>query len=444
MLPLAAIQLVPASLILFMAAAPPITEAREMPWPFGSRSLQDGGVPRRDGAFASDNPEQMLVGVRKMSDDEGEMFFPEYWNFETTSQPEPLIDKRDSTPYSPLDGRESFADWASASIPQPLQAPFALHTSEQFDVRPLLGRLLKSSRAIFTLEQRDFQCPGDTTVCSSINQPNSCCPTGTICQSIKDSGNGAVGCCPSGQTCNQQVSDCQAPDTSCPGSSGGGCCIQGYTCSGVGCVANSTVTTTIEPVVTLSPTLSPSTSSAAASSSTAPIINTSTFTATASVIATVTGGPSRDPPTNTSPSSTTPSSITPLPSSTSTSSSTTTSPSITTPSSTTRLLSSTSTSSSTTALIPAVRPTSSGPLTITASQCPTGFYQCSAYNHPGCCQVGRDCGLTSCPAASSSIALNSTGVTIAGPSGTQPALGVSGCAQGWFNCGSGGGGGCCP
>ena len=30
------------------------------------------------------------------------------------------------------------------------------------------------------------------------------------------------------------------------------------------------------------------------------------------------------------------------------------------------------------------------------------------------------------------------------PSGTQPALGVSGCAQGWFNCGSGGGGGCCP
>ena len=43
--------------------------------------------------------------------------------------------------------------------------------------------------------------------------------------------------------------------------------------------------------------------------------------------------------------------------------------------------------------------------------------------------------------------MNSDGVTVAVPSGTNGAavgLGVSGCAQGWFSCPSGQGGGCCP
>ena len=43
--------------------------------------------------------------------------------------------------------------------------------------------------------------------------------------------------------------------------------------------------------------------------------------------------------------------------------------------------------------------------------------------------------------------MNSDGVTVAVPSGTDAAatgLGASGCAQGWFSCASGQGGGCCP
>lgn len=43
--------------------------------------------------------------------------------------------------------------------------------------------------------------------------------------------------------------------------------------------------------------------------------------------------------------------------------------------------------------------------------------------------------------------MNSDGVTIAVPSGTDGAavgLGASGCAQGWFSCPSGQGDGCCP
>lgn len=118
--------------------------------------------------------------------------------------------------------------------------------------------------------------------------------------------------------------------------------------------------------------------------------------------------------------------------------------------------SSTSTTQSTSSPGVAIRPTSSAvpttttiasPVTVATSQCPTGYFQCSAYYHGGCCQVGRDCSLTSCPVASSTLAVNSDGVTVAVPSGTDGAavgLGASGCAQGWFSCPSGQGSGCCP
>ncbi len=59
--------------------------------------------------------------------------------------------------------------------------------------------------------------------------------------------------------------------------------------------------------------------------------------------------------------------------------------------------------------------------------------------------MGRDCGLTSCPAASSTIALTSNGVVVAVPTGNNDAaLGQNGCALGWFSCAAGQGGGCCP
>nr|UPX44712.1 hypothetical protein FAC7G5_23 [Penicillium fuscum] len=366
----------------------------------------------------------MLVSVRKMGDEQGEMFFPEYWRFDTVEEQESVLDSGLGEPprnkIVHLDGRDNSEDWANASILQPLQAPFALHDNGDFDNRSLRGRFLESPRAIFGLDKRQFQCPGDTTACSNINQSNSCCPTGTVCQSITDTGSGAVGCCPEGSTCAEEVGACGAPDTSCPDSSGGGCCLQGYSCSGVGCVSSSTVTTTIEPVVTASPPPSSTSPATSASPIFSPIVSTSTFIDTTSVIATITASSSKDSPTST------PHSSTPSPN-----------PSSTNPSPTP-----TPTSS---ALLPPLRPTSSAtPLTITASQCPTGFYQCSAYLYPGCCQVGRSCALTSCPAASPSTILTSNGVTIAVPSGDPQPLGTSGCAGGWFACGSAGGGGCCP
>jgi len=240
------LQLVPASLLLFIATTPFYVKAREIPWPFGSlrSSSRDRSLFRRDDSPGVNAEAHMLVGVRKMSDDQGEMFFPEYWSFGASNDHDTQLNlgKRKATLRSlgRFDERNDSNDWANTSIPQPFQAPFALHTDLESESRPLGGSLLKSPRAIFPLDKRDFQCPGNTIVCTLINRPNSCCPTGTTCNIVTDTGYGDVGCCGQGQTCSGQVANCPTGDTACSesstsGSTGGGCCISGYTCNGAGC-----------------------------------------------------------------------------------------------------------------------------------------------------------------------------------------------------------------
>lgn len=430
------LQLVPLSLLNIIATAPLQSHALDLPWPLHvPKSVHLGHrhdrLVDRDGSDREALAEQMPVGVRKMSDDESEMFYPGYWNFKPEAGDSSVeLDKRKPVSRSLndlLDGDLSKGS-TNSSICQPLQAPFALHSFIHVNNQPPRARLPKSPRDIFSLDQRAFQCPGDTIVCTSIGRPNSCCPTGSTCQLITNSGYGDVGCCGEGQVCGGQVSSCPAGDTSCPNAAGGGCCLSGYSCSGVGCAVSSTVITTVQPVVTASPPSSSAASSTGvangplvpASLNTDATTSTSTFTAVTSVISTATASSSRIT------TSSTHSSTTPKP----------------------------TTTTSAAAILP-LRPTSSTiptttttapPTTITASQCPTGFYQCSAYDHAGCCRVGRDCGLTSCPAQSSTLAVNSDGVTVSViPSGTGDAgLGASGCATGWFICASGQGGGCCP
>lgn len=63
--------------------------------------------------------------------------------------------------------------------------------------------------------------------------------------------------------------------------------------------------------------------------------------------------------------------------------------------------------------------------------------------------MGRDCALTSCPVPPSTTIANTNGVVILGPAGsgvgsTGSALSAGGCAQGWYHCAEGDGGGCCP
>lgn len=105
------------------------------------------------------------------------------------------------------------------------------------------------------------------------------------------------------------------------------------------------------------------------------------------------------------------------------------------------------------------------------SVCPTGYYMCSAYYIPGCCQVGRNCDTTDCPssttqtvvsngetiivpggaggavttsAASNDVNAQAASTTTAAPSSSKLVQGQAVCATGWSACGSDQGGGCCP
>jgi hypothetical protein len=111
--------------------------------------------------------------------------------------------------------------------------------------------------------------------------------------------------------------------------------------------------------------------------------------------------------------------------------------------------------SSTVSVVAPYRPTSVGDTTTTKTHssiagagCPTGYYACSAYYPGRCCQVGRDCSLTSCPTSASTILVNSNSLTIIAPSGSgisRNTAAVTGtCASGWFSCVATIGGGCCP
>ena len=183
---------------------------------------------------------------------------------------------------------------------------------------------------------------------------------------------------------------------------------------------SSTATVTVNPTVTASPT-----ARTKSTASTASISTTST-----SVISLVPTGSLQDSTTRLTSTNTPPS----------------TSPS-----------SSTLASTSGQAALP-VRPTSLTSTTTTTTSssefsihgsCPTGFYQCSAYYHGGCCRVGRDCALSDCPSASSTTVANTLGVTIVAPTGSGigaaiAGLGKGSCQTGWSSCAPSLGGGCCP
>lgn len=246
----ATFQLMPASLLLLIATAPTSTRAINLPWPFDpitfwSGLRQEGAPVREGGASPVQSVARQPVALRKMSGDEGEMFFPEYWRFEAKDIDPILgfhIPKPRLRPLKPSTEKAVATGWANTTMQQPLQAPFPLHTNQQIDTPYLLGRINRWPRTIFSLNKRDFQCPGDTSACSAINRPNSCCPTDTSCQLITDSGLGDVGCCGNGQSCSEQVSSCQQGYGSCSSNSGGGCCLPGYVCMDVGCKVHPTLT----------------------------------------------------------------------------------------------------------------------------------------------------------------------------------------------------------
>lgn len=163
--------------------------------------------------------------IRKMSDDEGEKFFSDYWTWN-----DPLLSSASS--------QREVVNTSITRLVEP-QPAILLHTSTDADLLSSIEEkrdyARSARRALFMLLGRDFQCPTGTFSCTSIGQPDSCCGDGATCVIVQDTGLGVVGCCPAGETCGDTVSSCGAGYSSCASSLGGGCCIPGYTCVTGGC-----------------------------------------------------------------------------------------------------------------------------------------------------------------------------------------------------------------
>lgn len=330
------------------------------------------------------------VAVRKMTEDEGEMFFNEYWGFEERGEEggqddaaSAVVGDADVLRREYQEEEDDIAQGNSAAMLS-FRPAFAIHeASLPLNPRDAEAHHLGASHALSALLKRAFQCPTGTSACTSISQPNYCCASSESCVSITDTGLGPVGCCPSGQSCAGAITHCAAGQATCPQSLGGACCVAGFVCFDVGCVS-SVVVTSIR-TVTQTPT-------APTTTSRPPTTTTTTTTPSTSHSVTTTEGP--------------------LPPVRGTGESSTVAPS----------------------------PTS---LTSDAEACPTGFYACSAYfPGAGCCRVGRDCAQTFCPTTPSVTVING-GVTVAVPEGlaATTATGAGKCASGWEGCD---GGGCCP
>ncbi|KAH8881586.1 hypothetical protein GQ53DRAFT_848148 [Thozetella sp. PMI_491] len=240
--------------------------------------------------------QQLPTAVRRMSPDQGEKFFHEYAAFADAQQPAlPLVDRRFAV-YSEADARLLAAN-ASAELT--FRPPFAPHSSadleqEQPGRSPADDQELRRSwlarevfrrgmSALAVLQGRQWSCPTGTQSCSSIGFPNSCCATGETCVKITDTGLGSVGCCPTGSTCGGTITNCAPGNTPCASDIGGGCCIPGFVCQGVGCVQSSTsvvtltsTSTTVISTPTTRTTVTSPTSSATGTSILPPVRPTST------------------------------------------------------------------------------------------------------------------------------------------------------------------------
>ena len=184
---------------------------------------------------------KMPPGVLKMSDDEGEKFYMEYWQFggNLPQTQAPMLSMRSSPALRRRDLSEEKLPLANATTIS-YRPAFALHREQDFYSPNLEARGQVSAKALAVLQNRQFSCPTGTSSCSGIGYPNSCCATDETCFQITDTGLGPVGCCPSVSSCGGMITTCDAPNTACPDNNGGsytggGCCIPNYVCAGVGC-----------------------------------------------------------------------------------------------------------------------------------------------------------------------------------------------------------------
>ncbi|KAF5652572.1 gpi anchored protein [Fusarium sp. NRRL 25303] len=292
---------------------------------------------------------------------------------------------------------------------------FAPHSEESHE------SLLRRAAEALALLQRRSSCPKGMNSCSDIDSEVKCCQEGTYCVNVGDTVAGGIACCPDGASCGGGVGACPDGATSCSAELGGGCCIPGYVCQGLGCVPSAVATQTRTATQDQTTVLTTSQETTSEGSTVEPTTKTETEVET-------TGEP-----TTTSEAGTTTESETEIESGTEDSSVTAT------PTAT----------GSATGIAP-YRPTGTSVTSSddgeTQTGCPTGFYGCLATHGGGCCRTGRNCDVHDCPAPSTTIVSNGATVVVLATD-APPAPGPSStCADGWFLCGRDAGpvAGCCP
>ena len=189
--------------------------------------------------------EQFPAALRKMGLDEGEKFMPEDYAFTS------LRDSVEASPILPrfqlLSPDEEFLLALNSSAVLEYRPPFIPHfgqtqqtamTDREEEYTSGRGRTLfrKAAEALLRLQGRQFACPTGTASCGGIGYPNYCCQTGETCFRVDNNPNsGNLGCCPSGTNCGGTVAQCAGGSTACAAEVGGGCCIPGFVCAGIGC-----------------------------------------------------------------------------------------------------------------------------------------------------------------------------------------------------------------
>ena len=208
-------------------------------------NVGNGKISKRELHVRERMASQAPTAVRKMSGDQGEKFFLDYWEFEGLKMNEKGFESSDAAIRFPLDtDTENEAHVINLNVtslqhkdstsskqePNSAYLPtIAKHRERWGWMENLVARSL--------LGKRQFQCPQGTNECSGITRPDSCCAVGEECIILEDSGIGDVGCCPEGASCAGGVSGCDedAGFSDCPNSPNGGCCIPGYRCQDEGC-----------------------------------------------------------------------------------------------------------------------------------------------------------------------------------------------------------------
>lgn len=173
---------------------------------------------------AADQP--LATAIKKQLPDANEKLFPDHLAFE----PLPALNPFETTVATNLwlDDQED-KDAGSTNSTKRYHPAFSYHFQESEE------DLLKRAADVLVILQNRAACPSGMESCSSIGSPDKCCTDGTYCTNVSNSDSEQIACCPDGATCGGGVGACPSDAVSCPSELGGGCCIAGYVCQGVGC-----------------------------------------------------------------------------------------------------------------------------------------------------------------------------------------------------------------